>query len=162
MKQSNKTYFFLGLTVLVWALVIWRFMDLSENSSPEFSKDLPAYPTDMETQKRSNYRYQLNYRNPFDLSTENLSEESHVSLQKQNKNTSEKKKITPQKKAIVFPDIKFIGTIKTQSKTKYLIEVKNETYTLLNRDSIGSLWVYNLCKDSFLVRQKDSVKVIFP
>lgn len=160
--MKNKTQLIVVgfAVVLIWSLVVYRFLDLKDQGGPLVQKaTLKRIEAGVSKQDKP-YEYHLNYSEPFALNLKNtLQQEQALNAAK---NKPVKKKVIPKK--VTWPKIKFIGTMSSGvkgEKDSYFLEINDKTETLTNQDSIGELKVLSLTVDSVWLEKEKEKKAFY-
>ena len=160
--MKNKTQLIVVgfAVVLIWSLVVYRFLDLKDQDTPMVQKTtLKRIEAGVNKQDKP-YEYHLNYSEPFALNLKNtLQQEQALNAAK---NKPVKKKVIPKK--VTWPKIKFIGTMSSGvkgEKDSYFLEINDKTETLTDQDSIGELKVLGLTVDSVWLEKEKEKKAFY-
>ncbi|MEM9896045.1 MAG: hypothetical protein AAF789_06720, partial [Bacteroidota bacterium] len=131
MKGKTKQYALLGLVLLIWGYVGWRFFALTNPVEEGIA------PIKLEGNQKRNtenaYVFKLDYRDPFLKS---------VSQQRQSKNTDLPKidKDINQRK-IPIPPIKLVGVVSSDSRNVAILSIDGETFMVKEEDSIKDFMI---------------------
>lgn len=160
--MKNKTQLIVVgfAVVLIWSLVVYRFVDLKKQDTPLAQKAILKRIESGVNKQDKSYEYYLNYSEPFALNLKNtLEEEQRLNA---NKNKPIKKKVVPKK--VTWPNIKFIGTMSSGKKgeiNSYFLEINEKTETLTIQDSIGDIKILSLNVDSVWLEKEKEKKAFY-
>ncbi len=133
MNKRNRTYFLIGLAVVVWLGVIYRLVAyLTPNKENNSSlKDIPTQASIVKkTEKRLLDTSKMHYRDPFGVSPKKT--------KKSKINSARKSQLLPADKKLPFPVV-YLGFVKSKKSIFFSISIKSKQYLIKKGEKIEDI-----------------------
>ncbi|MFW6222420.1 MAG: hypothetical protein ACOC3T_02285 [Bacteroidota bacterium] len=170
MKNKKLQYILIPVVLVVWGLIIYRFLDFTRQDTPDETYTVSTLQTNQNNNhEQDTFSLYANYRDPF-LKHVRYKGYNYTKANASNKKTEKKKeKKKPETNVelrreilenIRWPDIKYGGIVQnTQSGEKVgLIEVDKQEFLIRKNDSTQKIFIKDLYKDSVIVIYKEKHK----
>jgi len=157
MKNKSKTTLLTLAVLVIWSLVIYRFVDLSGSNNPQYNSPKKTSTPSIVNKAKKEFEYHLNYSEPFAINQVYKIDDSK-------KNIKQTKKIKPLPKKIIWPKVKYIGQMSSSNASiqpSYFIEIDQKMVTIIDQDSIGPLKIIQLHKDSVYFENEKERKAFY-
>ena len=160
MKNKKLSYILIPLVVLIWAIIIIKFVKYLKGPQIEPNKLTEATFNDTSIFLDDTFSLIANYRDPF-LHKQNIKYNSKSTVKKNTKKIV--KKNTPPKKNIKSPNIKYSGFVQQSSAEKGLgfININGKSYTVREGDVIDKIKIVRIYKDSIKLKYEEIIKTYY-
>ncbi len=161
MNNKKSVYVLLPLVIIVWGVVIYKFLNIKGGSDDDSIGNIAAITKKLPKKINKDYGLLLDYADPF-LSSLDVYKSSYYNNVK-GKNKSKKSGVN--KKRGHQPDVKvsFLGILINESKNKKvgLLEIDAQRYLLSDGDIKNNVEVIKLGTDSVICKIGENKKVIY-
>lgn len=141
MKSKRNQYLLLALVVLIWSLVIYRFLSVSDTEENGIGAILITKNQEPINVKKENYAYRLNYRDPF-------LKESGTAPSRQNPVRYDHPALRTKQ---IIPDIKFTGVVTSDNRTTGILQIENKSHIVSEGDEIDHFKVKSIQMDRLFI-----------
>lgn len=163
MEKSKYTqYVLVGLVLIIWGTIIYKFVDVEKSESYNFSKPIENLSlTNITTLQKDSFKLMLDYPNPFGASNLSIGQKS-----KSAKVFSKKTKTPPlpfgkKVKTPKMPFIEYLGISKDQmAQQKVRLKINQFSYTVRESEKVEGIQVQQIHRDSIVVIWRGVRKII--
>lgn len=161
MGDKIKKYILLIVVVLIWGIIVFKIVNLTNPTPPPFKTNYDSVKK-LQNSRIDTFNLLLNYRDPFVYYKNFRKHESQASLSNTIVKGNPIKKLTP-KQEVKWPDVLYGGIIKNNlsGKQVFLITINSKEYLMKIKDTLEGILIKEVYPDSICLSNGSSYKTFF-
>ena len=146
MKSKRNQYLLLGLVLLIWGVVLWKFVSFTDHAEVNITPIAVSGGGNQSNTSKSTYTFHLNYRDPF----------LKASRRKKTPETSSQSAPPIPRRFVRLPEVKYYGLVSAGQQKTGIMQMQQKSIMIKEGEVVGGYKVLKLTQDQLTLRHEVS------
>ncbi len=146
MKSKRNQYLLLGLVLLIWGVVLWKFVSFADNTEVNIAPISVGNAARALDETEKNYTFHLNYRDPF-LKASRMAETPEPSLQP----------VAPNPRRFIrLPEVKYYGLVSAGQQKTGIMQMQQKSTMIKEGEEVGPYKILKMSQEQLTLWHEGS------